>query len=73
LQPSLINDWHKASKKDHILVMDYFWPALLLCAAFFEVAGDAASRKGLEGSGFRYRAIGFVMLGIYGIVVNLLK
>lgn len=54
-------------------MMDYFWPALLLCAAFFEVAGDAASRKGLEGSGFRYRAIGFVMLGIYGIVVNLLK
>ena len=54
-------------------MINYFWPVILLCAALFEVAGDASSRKGLEGEGFWYRVIGFVMLGTYGILVNLLK
>jgi drug/metabolite transporter superfamily protein YnfA len=45
---------------------------VLLLAAVFEVAGDAVIRKGLRGGGLAIIAIGFVMLGTYGIVVNLL-
>jgi drug/metabolite transporter superfamily protein YnfA len=45
---------------------------ILLVAAIFEVAGDAVIRKGLRGGGLAIIAIGFVMLGTYGVVVNLL-
>jgi len=46
--------------------------AILLMAAVLEVAGDAVIRKGLRGGGLVVIAIGFVMLGTYGVVVNLL-
>lgn len=41
-------------------------------AAGFEVAGDALIRKGLRGAGPLLVAVGFVVLGAYGIIVNLL-
>ena len=42
----------------------------MLVAAAFEVAGDALIRKGLRGSGPALVAIGFVVLGTYGVIVN---
>lgn len=43
---------------------------VLLLAAVFEVAGDAVIRRGLRGAGLPVVALGFIMLGTYGIVVN---
>jgi small multidrug resistance family-3 protein len=43
------------------------------CAAAFEVGGDILIRKGLRGSGIAMIALGFVVLGSYGILVNLLE
>jgi drug/metabolite transporter superfamily protein YnfA len=45
--------------------------AFFLVAAVLEVAGDAVIRRGLRGSGLLLIALGFVMLGTYGIAVNL--
>ncbi len=42
-----------------------------IAAAVLEVAGDAVIRKGMRGSGLFVIALGFLMLGTYGIVVNL--
>jgi len=44
---------------------------VLLAAAVLEVGGDAIVRKGLRGSGIMFIAIGVIVLGSYGIVVNL--
>ena len=44
-----------------------------LVAAFLEVSGDAVIRKGLRGSGLALIAAGFVVLGCYGLVVNLVQ
>ncbi len=44
-----------------------------LGAAALEVAGDALIRKGMRGSGVALIAAGFVVLGSYGLVVNLLN
>jgi small multidrug resistance family-3 protein len=44
-----------------------------VAAAILEVAGDAVIRKGLRGSGLALIALGFVMLGCYGLVVNLVR
>ena len=44
-----------------------------VAAAVLEVAGDAVIRKGLRSSGLALIALGFVMLGCYGLVVNLLQ
>ncbi len=46
---------------------------VFIAAAFLEVGGDAVVRKGLRGSGFAIIMIGFVMLGCYGVVVNMVK
>ena len=46
--------------------------AVLVAAALLEVGGDAIIRKGLRTSGLVVVAIGFVVLGAYGVVVNLL-
>jgi small multidrug resistance family-3 protein len=46
---------------------------VLVIAAVLEVAGDAVIRKGLRGSGALLIALGFVVLGSYGVVVNLLN
>ena len=42
-------------------------------AAVLEVAGDALIRAGLRGRGVTIVALGFAVLGSYGVVVNLLK
>lgn len=46
--------------------------AVYLCAAALEVSGDALIRKGLRGSGLLLVGAGFVLLGSYGLLVNLL-
>jgi small multidrug resistance family-3 protein len=43
---------------------------VMLVAAALEVIGDALIRKGLRGSGMWLVALGFVVLGSYGVVVN---
>jgi len=43
---------------------------VMLVAAAFEVGGDALIRKGLRGAGPALVAAGFVVLGMYGIIVN---
>ncbi len=45
--------------------------ALLLVAAVLEVGGDAVIRRGLYGGGGLLVVAGVVVLGGYGIVVNL--
>ena len=45
---------------------------ILIAAAVLEVAGDAIIRKGMRGGGFMLIALGFAVLGFYGIVVNLM-
>ena len=40
-------------------------------AAIFEVGGDALIRRGITGGGVLVIVLGFVVLGSYGIVVNL--
>ncbi len=44
---------------------------IFLAAAILEVGGDAAIRSGLRGSALLRIAAGFVALGCYGLVVNL--
>ena len=46
---------------------------VMLVAAAFEVGGDALIRKGLRGAGLPLVAVGFVVLGTYGIIVNKLE
>ena len=43
----------------------------MLVAAAFEVAGDALIRRGMTGSGIPLVVFGFVVLGTYGVLVNL--
>ena len=43
---------------------------VMLVAAAFEVGGDALIRKGLRGAGLPLVAVGFVVLGTYGVIVN---
>lgn len=44
--------------------------AVLILAALFEVGGDALIRAGLRGKGYLLIALGFLVLGSYGIVLN---
>ncbi len=46
---------------------------IFLIAAVMEVAGDAVIRKGLRGGGALLIALGFLVLGGYGIVVNTVR
>jgi small multidrug resistance family-3 protein len=43
---------------------------VMVVAAALEVLGDALIRKGMRGAGAWLVAIGFVVLGSYGVVVN---
>jgi drug/metabolite transporter superfamily protein YnfA len=43
---------------------------VLVLAALFEVGGDALIRAGLRGKGYLLIALGFVVLGSYGVVLN---
>lgn len=45
---------------------------IFVCAAILEVGGDALIRRGLRGGGAILVALGFLTLGSYGVVVNLL-
>jgi len=47
--------------------------AIFVAAAVLEVAGDALIRSGLRSGGAALVAVGFVVLGSYGVVVNLLN
>lgn len=46
---------------------------IFLGAAVLEVLGDALIRKGLRGSGVALVAAGAIVLGSYGVLVNLLR
>jgi small multidrug resistance family-3 protein len=46
---------------------------LMALAAVFEVAGDALIRRGLNTRGIALVLVGFLVLGTYGIVVNLVR
>ena len=46
---------------------------IFVAAAVLEVAGDAVIRRGLRASGLALIAAGCVMLGCYGLVVNIVK
>jgi drug/metabolite transporter superfamily protein YnfA len=43
---------------------------IMSIAAAFEVGGDALIRKGLRGAGPSLVVVGFVVLGMYGVIVN---
>ena len=47
--------------------------SIFLAAAILEVTGDAVIRTGLRGSRLALVAAGCLMLGAYGVVVNLLS
>ena len=44
---------------------------LMILAAVFEVGGDALIRRGITGGGSLFVAIGFAVLGTYGVIINL--
>src|SRR5262245_40984930 len=46
---------------------------IFIAAAVLEVMGDAMIRKGLRGKGLFFIVTGFVTLGCYGLVVNLVQ
>ena len=46
---------------------------IFVAAAVLEVGGDAVVRSGLRGHRLLFIALGFLMLGCYGIVVNMVK
>ena len=48
-----------------------YWLMILL-AALLEFWGDALIRKGVQGWGFAFVILGFVLLGTSGVVVNLI-
>ncbi|MGZ6142225.1 MAG: hypothetical protein ACXWLM_02750 [Myxococcales bacterium] len=47
--------------------------AILALSAILEAGGDALIRKGMRGSGLWLVVAGFVVLGSYGVVVNILQ
>jgi drug/metabolite transporter superfamily protein YnfA len=53
--------------------MTYLAWLIFIGAAILEVGGDAVIRKGLRGSGLITTVLGCVMLGCYGVVVNIVK
>jgi drug/metabolite transporter superfamily protein YnfA len=46
---------------------------IFVVAALLEISGDAIIRKGIRNSGLFLIIIGFVTLGCYGLVVNIVK
>jgi drug/metabolite transporter superfamily protein YnfA len=44
---------------------------ILIAAACLEVGGDALVRKGLRGAGLAVILLGCTVLGLYGVVVNI--
>lgn len=58
------NSYYRAMSRSSIALL------VMVLAASFEVGGDALIRKGLRSSGPILVAVGFVILGMYGIIVN---
>lgn len=46
---------------------------VFIAAALLEVSGDALIRRGLHVRGIAFIAAGFLALGTYGLVVNIVK
>jgi small multidrug resistance family-3 protein len=46
---------------------------IFIIAALLEISGDAIIRKGLRNSGILLIISGFVVVGSYGLVVNIVK
>lgn len=46
---------------------------IFVAAAILEVGGDAVIRRGLRGGGTLLILAGFMVIGTYGLVVNLVK
>jgi small multidrug resistance family-3 protein len=56
------------------LLMNYVFSwFIFITSALLEVGGDALIRKGLRGSGILFIVSGFLILGCYGLVVNIVK
>jgi len=53
--------------------MNFIAWLIFILSAVLEVGGDAMTRKGLRGSGLFFLLAGFVMLGCYGLVVNMVR
>ncbi len=53
--------------------MNFIAWAIFIGAAILEVGGDAVVRKGLRGRGLLIILLGAIMLGCYGVVVNMVK
>jgi drug/metabolite transporter superfamily protein YnfA len=47
--------------------------AIFLAAAILEVVGDAMIRRGLRSGGLAFLLAGCLLLGAYGLVVNLVR
>jgi len=52
---------------------NYFSWVIFVIAALLEISGDAIIRKGLRSSGILLIILGFIVLGCYGLVVNIVK
>lgn len=46
---------------------------IFVVAALLEVGGDAAIRRGLRGGGLLFIVAGFVVLGSYGLIINIVR
>ena len=53
--------------------MNYVAWMVFVSAAILEVGGDAIVRKGLRGSAFLVVLMGCCVLGVYGVVVNMVR
>lgn len=53
--------------------MTYLAWMVFIVTAILEVGGDAVIRKGLRGNGVFIILIGVAMLGLYGVVVNMVR
>src|SRR5258708_40040136 len=53
--------------------MNGFAWVVFLASAILEVGGDALIRKGLRSQGIRLIVLGFLALGCYGLVVNMVR
>ena len=53
--------------------MNYIAWIVFVAAAALEVCGDALIRQGLKKGGIVFMVAGFLLLGIYGFVVNMVK
>jgi drug/metabolite transporter superfamily protein YnfA len=60
----------RAAQKARLSMSSTAQVAVMVVAALLEVMGDAIIRKGVRGAGIGLVALGFIVLGSYGVVVN---